>query len=84
MLAERNLAWVFSETLYHQLRQMQIPTANHCPENGNPYGRITGRLKELRWMATSVTTIPDPWELPETKPPTKVHTSGDPWLLTYM
>jgi hypothetical protein len=41
-------------------------------------------LKELRWMATAVTTIPDPWELPETKPPTKAHTWADPWLLTYM
>ena len=32
----------------------------------------------------AVSTNLDPWELPETKPPTKEHTWAGPWPLAHM
>jgi hypothetical protein len=56
---------------------MQIHTTNHCTEVGDPYGRIRGKIEELRGIATqytgrpTVSTILDPLKCSETKPPTK-------------
>jgi hypothetical protein len=54
---------------------MQIPTAKHCTEVRDPYGRVRGRIEGAegngnRIGRTTVSTNLDCWELPETKPPT--------------
>jgi hypothetical protein len=55
---------------------MQILTANHWTEVWDPYGRDRGRIEGDEWDCNPIgrpmfSTNQDPWELPETKPPTK-------------
>ena len=45
VLVDRSLAWLSSEMLYQQLRQMQTLTDNHWTQVRNPYGRVR-RQKE--------------------------------------
>ena len=57
---------------------MQILTANHQTEPGDPFGKDRGRTKgaEGDYNPTGRTTISinvDPSELPETKPPKSIH-----------
>ena len=63
---------------------MQILTANHWTEVRNPDGNVRGRIEGAEGDGnpigrTTVSTNLDPWELPETKPPTKEHTWAGPW-----
>ena len=63
---------------------MQILTANHWTEVRIPYGRVRGRTEEAEWEGnllgkSTVSNNRDPWELPETKTPTKVHTLAGLW-----
>ena len=58
---------------------MQILKANHWIVVGDPYERGRGRIGGAEGdcdpiVKTTVSTNPDPSELPETKPPTKKHT----------
>jgi hypothetical protein len=55
---------------------MQILRANHWTKVRNPYGRIRRRTEEAEGYYNPVgrptgSTNPDPWEFPETMPPTK-------------
>jgi hypothetical protein len=57
---------------------MQIITANHWTEAGDPYRGVRGRIEADKGGGnpigrTTVLTNPDPSELPETKPLTKEH-----------
>jgi hypothetical protein len=53
-------------------------TANHCTEVGDPMEELgEGDCNPIG--RTTVSTNLDPWELPETKPPTKEHTWAGPW-----
>jgi hypothetical protein len=68
---------------------MQILTANHRTELGDPYGRVRGRIEETEGDGnpigrSRVSTNPDPSELPETKPPTKEHTWAGLWPAAHM
>jgi len=68
---------------------MQILTADHWTEVGDPCGRVRGRIEEDEGDSNpigkpTVSTNLDAWELPETKPPTKGHTWTDPRPLTHM
>jgi hypothetical protein len=61
---------------------MQISTAKHWTEVGDPCGRVRGRIEGTEGDGNpigrpTVSTNLDPWELPETKPPTKEHTQAD-------
>ena len=63
------------------LWQKQILTVNHCTEVRDPCGRVRGRIEGAEGDGNSIgrptiSTNTDPWELPETKPPTKEHTQG--------
>jgi hypothetical protein len=54
---------------------MQILTAKHWTEVTDPYGREMGRIEDTEGVAnpmgrTTVSTIMDSSEFPETKPPT--------------
>ena len=60
---------------------MQILTANHRTEMGDPYGRVRGRIEETEGDGNpigrpTVSTNLDCWELPETEPPTRQHTQA--------
>ena len=62
---------------------MQILTANHWTEVRDPYGRVRGRIEGAEGDGNpigrpTVSTNLDPWELPETEPPTKEHTLACP------
>ena len=57
---------------------MQMLTANHCTEVGDPMEELgEGDCNPIG--RTTVSTNLDPWELPETKPPTKEHTWAVLW-----
>ena len=65
---------------------MQKCIANHWTEVGDPHGRVKGRIVgvERDGIAigiTTVTTNPNPSELPETKPPTKEYTWVGLWQI---
>jgi hypothetical protein len=47
MLTVGSLAWLSSERLYQQLRQMQILTANRWTEVGDHYGSIRERTSTI-------------------------------------
>jgi hypothetical protein len=56
-------------------------TPNHWTEVGNPYGRVRGKIEGAEVAGnpigrTTLSTNPDPSELPETKPPTKEYTQA--------
>jgi hypothetical protein len=58
---------------------MHVLTANHWTENGDPYGRVRGRIEETEGHGNpigrpTVSTNLDLWELPEIKPPKIIHT----------
>jgi hypothetical protein len=58
---------------------MKIPTDKHCKEVGDTYGKVRGRIDGPQGDGNptgrpTVSTNLDPWELIETKPPTKEHT----------
>ena len=77
MLADRSLAWLSSERLYQQLTETDADTANHWTEISDHYGRV--RIEGAEGDGnpigrTTVLTNLDPWELPETKSPTKEDT----------
>jgi len=62
---------------------MQILTAIHWTEAGDPYGRIRGKIEGTEWDGnpigrTTESTNLDPGELPETKPQAKEHTRAGP------
>ena len=55
---------------------MQILTGKHWTEVRDSYGRVRGRIEGAEGDCnpigrTTVSTNPDPLELPETEPPTK-------------
>jgi hypothetical protein len=61
------------------LSQIQLSTDKHWMEVRNPYGRVRGRIEGPQRDDTStgrptLTTNLEPWECPETEPPTKEHT----------
>ena len=62
---------------------MQILTANHWTEVRDPYRRVSGRTEgaekggQLKGR-TTILTNQDPWDLPKSKPSTKVHTWAGP------
>ena len=65
---------------------MQILIAKHWTEVRDPYGRVRGRIEGAEGDGNpigrpTVSTNLDPWELPETEPPTKEHTQAGlrPW-----
>ena len=58
-------------------------------EFGDAYGRVGRRTEGIEGDGNligrpKVSTNPDPWELPETKPPTKEHTWAGPRHLAHM
>jgi hypothetical protein len=60
---------------------MQILTAKHCPEGRDVYGRDRGRIEGTEGDGNPIgrptaSANLDPWELSETKPPTKDHTQA--------
>ena len=68
---------------------MKILTVKHWAEVGGSYGRIRRRIEGLLGDGNpigrpTVSTNQDPWELPETKPPTKEHTWTGPRTPTHM
>jgi hypothetical protein len=62
---------------------MQILTSNHWTEVGDSYGRVRERVEGVEGdgnhIEKTISTILDPSELPETKPPTKEHTWVGLW-----
>ena len=79
MLTDRNLAWLSSEGLYRQLRQMQLLTAKQWTEVGDLYGRVGVKVERTEGDSnligrTRVSTNLDLSELPEIKLLTKEHT----------
>ena len=81
VLAVRSLAWLSSERLYPAADwdRCRYLKANHWTEVGDPYGRIRERIEGTKGNdnpigRTIVSTNRNPWELSETKPPTKKHT----------
>jgi hypothetical protein len=78
MAEDRSLAWLSSERLYQHPTETQILTANHWTEEGDTYGRVRGRIEGTERGGNptgrpTVSTNPDPWELPGTEPPTREH-----------
>jgi hypothetical protein len=70
---------------------MQILTANHWTEPGDPSGRVRRRTEGAEGVChligrTILTkqNIPPPQKLPGTKPPTKEYTWWDSWLQPHM
>jgi hypothetical protein len=68
---------------------MQILTANHWTEVRDPYGRVRVSFEETEGDGNAigrptVSTNPEHWELPETKPPAKEHTRAGQWSLAHM
>jgi hypothetical protein len=68
---------------------MQILTSNHWMEVWDPYGRVRGMIEVAEVGGnsigrTEVSSNPDPWELPETNPPTKEHTWAGLWPQAHM
>ena len=64
---------------------MKILTVKHWAEVGGSYGRIRRRIEGLLGDGNpigrpTVSTNLDPWELPETEPPTKEHA----WVMTVL
>ena len=62
-----------------RLKQTQILTPNHFTEVGDPYGWIKGRMEDTEKEdypigRPAVSTTPDPWDVSETKSPTRQHT----------
>ena len=83
MLADRSLACLSFERLYQQLTDTDADKANHWTEVRDPYGRGMGRIEADEGDGnpigrTTVSTNLDPWELQETKLPTKEHTRAGP------
>ena len=77
MLKDRNLAYLSSERLYQQ-NQIQTLTVKHWTEVRDLYGRVKGMIEGAEKDGnpigrTTVSTNLDPWELPDTEPPTKEH-----------
>ena len=54
MLADRNLAWLFSERLHQQLTEIQILTANHWSEVRDSYGRVRERIEEAEGNCNTI------------------------------
>ena len=85
---DKSLAWLSSERLCQQLtEQMQILATNHWVRD--PYRRVSGRIERAEGNGnpierTTVSTNLEPWELPETKLPTKEHTWVGPRSLEHM
>jgi hypothetical protein len=48
VLADRSLAWLFSERLYQQLIETNVDTVNHWIEVRDSYERIKGRTKRAK------------------------------------
>ena len=76
--------WPLKASTSSQLRQMQILTVDHWTEVGDPYGRVRGRFEGTERDGhligrTKLLSNWDPWELPDTKPPTKEHILAGPW-----
>jgi hypothetical protein len=81
----RSLAWLSSERLHQQLTKTHADTTitKHWTEVGDHYRRVKGRIRGAEGNCNptgrpKVSTNLDPWELPETKPSTKVHTQAGP------
>jgi hypothetical protein len=65
---------------------MQILTANYWTEVPDSYGKVRGRTEEAKGDGNpirriTVSTNPDPWELPEPKSSIREHIQADPWTL---
>ena len=90
MLADRSLAWLSSERLYLQLTKTDADTyRQHWTETGGPYGRVRGRIEGTERDGNlierpTVSINLDPWELPETEPPTQEHTWAAPRSQAHM
>jgi hypothetical protein len=52
VIADRNLAWLSTESLYQQLTETDADIDNHWTEVRDPCGRFRGRIEELKGMAT--------------------------------
>jgi hypothetical protein len=52
LLAERSLAWLYSERLYQQLNKTDADTAKHWTEVRTPMEELEEGLKELKGMET--------------------------------
>jgi hypothetical protein len=68
---------------------LQILTAKHWTELGDPYGRVRERSEDNEGDGNpieilTVSTNLNPLELPETKLPTKEHKQVSPRPLVYM
>jgi hypothetical protein len=68
---------------------MQILTAKHWTEIGDPYGRDRGRIKGVDRDGNPIETVTvstnlDPWEHPEIKPSTKKYTRAGLTLSAHM
>jgi hypothetical protein len=80
VLTDRSLAWLSSGgPTSSSPRQEQIFTPIHWTEVGNPYGWIRGTIKEAEGDGDpkgkpAVSMNSDPFELPETEPPTRQNT----------
>jgi hypothetical protein len=87
VLADRSLAWLSSKGLDQQLTETNAKlTANHWTGVRDPYERARGRIDRAEGDChcigkTTVSTNPNPSELPETKPKTKEHTWASLWSL---
>ena len=68
---------------------MQILTANHWTEVGDPYGGIKGKTEGIEREGyligrPPVSTNLDSWELPETEPQTRQRTRAGSRSLTHI
>jgi hypothetical protein len=68
---------------------MQILKVNHWTDVRDPYERVRAKIEiaieDGNPIGKSrVSIYPDPYELPETKPPTEEYTWAGPWPLVHM
>jgi hypothetical protein len=68
---------------------MQILTANHWTEVRDCYERVRGRIEGAERDcnprgSSTVSNNQYPWEISETKPPTKEHTWAGLWALAHL
>jgi hypothetical protein len=68
---------------------MQIPTAKHWTDVGDPHGRVKGRIEGTEGDGNPIgrpTMSPNliAWEFPESEPPIKEHTWAGTRSWAYM
>jgi hypothetical protein len=85
VLEDTILSKISSEMVYQQLTETGTNTANHWTVVRDHSGRVSRRIErsEGDWDPIGITTVAtnlDPWELPETKLPTKEQILASPCL----